>query len=679
MSRFTLVLAFVAPVSVYGQRDNEVNPETIMENQLTVMDEEGEDPETAENYAQWLAHPVDLNRASRDQLRLLGLLSDDQIENLIAHRTKNGDLVSIYELQTIEGFDTETTRQLARIARVIEPGQRIDKALFRRMITDGEHYVMVRYDYAIQQKKGFKDEREDVRFIGSPGRILVRVRSFRPGDYSFGITAEKDAGESVAWKPGLRQFGMDHYAWHLQLSGKGRLSNIVAGNFSAQFGQGLVWGGGLGFGKGAETITSARRPGVGFVPYTSAYEGGSLNGLAATFAINKHFAISGLYSSSRRDGSIADEDSTAVSSIGTTGLHRNRAELGRRKKVQETVMGSVLTYANRRIQAGIAFQHIRFAAPLSPREFLYNHFTFRGSRNTNASIFAGYNWNSISFFVESAQTLGQGSASVAGALMSVSANVDISLLYRNYRPDYQPVWATAFSENTKPQNETGLYWGWKYRHGKKIQVAGYFDLFRFNALKFRTYAPSAGHEWLVRVQWQPSRVASAFFQVREEMKSRNLSPPEGMLYTLEPVRKRNFSINFDYQPSILLRMRTRLQFSTMTRQTQFSSGNVIAQDIVWRTGKFRWTARYALFDTQDYDNRQYLYEHDVWLSYAMPAYNGTGVRRYILIQYALNKTWTFWLRFGATRYENIDSIGSGVDQIAGNVQNDVKFEVRVRL
>jgi len=241
------------------------------------------------------------------------------------------------------------------------------------------------------------------------------------------------------------------------------------------------------------------------------------------------------------------------------------------------------------------------------------------------------------------------------------------------------MWASAFSENTTPKNETGLYWGWKYRHSRKLQLAGYVDLFRFNALKFRTYAPTSGHEWLMRVQWQPSKATSAFFQVREERKLRNTSSGEGALYQLEHVRKRNFAINVDFQPSPSLRMRTRLQMSTFSKGRQFSSGSVIAQDIVWRAGKFRLTARYALFDTDDYDNRQYLYEHDVWLSYSMPAYNGKGVRRYLLVQYNLNKVWTFWLRFGAMRYVDVESIGNGVDEIAGNVQNDVKFEVRLRL
>lgn len=666
-------------VHVYGQYEGGVNPEVIMDNQVSVQDDEGDDPESAENYAQWLAHPVNLNRANADQLRLIGLLSEAQIENLIAHRAKNGEFVSIYELQTIDGFDLETVRLLARMVRVTEPGQRIDKSLIRRIINDGEHYLMVRYDHGIQKKKGFSDDREDFRFNGRPGRILMRLRSYRPGDYSFGVTAEKDAGEKINWDPARRQYGMDYYAWHLQLIGKGRFPHIIAGNYSAQFGQGLVWGGGLGFGKGAETITSTRRPGVGFVPYTSAYEGGSLHGLAATFTVSKQISINALYSFAYRDGTLTEDDSASASSIGSAGLHRNNRELQRRKNVGEKVAGGAIVYERNRLQIGAAFQQVRFESTLSPREFLYNHYTFRGDRNTNASVFASYSWNNLALFMESAKTFGKGSALVGGALMSVSPNVDLTLLYRNYSPDYQPMWASAFSENTMPKNETGLYWGWKYRHKKRFQFAGYVDLFRFKALKFRTYAPSAGHEWLVRIQWQPSKAVSTFFQMREERKFRNTSPADGTLYELKSIRKRNFALNFDYQPSHSIRMRTRLQATTLSKRSQFSSGNVIAQDIVWRTGKFRWTARYALFSTEDYDNRQYLYEHDVWLSYSMPAYNGTGVRRYVLIQYNLNKIWTFWLRFGSIRYSAVESIGSGVDEIVGNVQNDVKFEVRVRL
>ena len=44
-----------------------------------------------------------------------------------------------------------------------------------------------------------------------------------------------------------------------------------------------------------------------------------------------------------------------------------------------------------------------------------------------------------------------------------------------------------------------------------------------------------------------------------------------------------------------------------------------------------------------------------------------------------NRQFTCWLRYSHTRFLDRESIGSGVDLIDGNQQNDVKFEIRIHL
>jgi hypothetical protein len=96
-------------------------------------------------------------------------------------------------------------------------------------------------------------------------------------------------------------------------------------------------------------------------------------------------------------------------------------------------------------------------------------------------------------------------------------------------------------------------------------------------------------------------------------------------------------------------------------------------------GKISLTARYALFDTEDYDNRQYVYENDVWLAFSLPAYEGKGVRNYLLLSYKLNRHISAWVRFSHVRYTDREEIGSGYDLIEGNTRNDVKFQLRIVL
>ena len=90
------------------------------------------------------------------------------------------------------------------------------------------------------------------------------------------------------------------------------------------------------------------------------------------------------------------------------------------------------------------------------------------------------------------------------------------------------------------------------------------------------------------------------------------------------------------------------------------------------------TGRYALFDTDDYDNRLYAYESDAWLSFAFPPYYGKGVRNYLLLQYRLTHKIDVWVRWGHTRYTDRTTIGSGGEIIAGDTRNDIKLQARIK-
>ena len=124
-------------------------------------------------------------------------------------------------------------------------------------------------------------------------------------------------------------------------------------------------------------------------------------------------------------------------------------------------------------------------------------------------------------------------------------------------------------------------------------------------------------------------------------------------------------------------MRTRAQFSSFQLNAVTTHGSALLHDIQFDLGKIKVTARYAVFDTDDYDNRQDAYENDVLLAYSLPAYHGIGIRRMAMVEYKLNRQISFWLRYANTRYPYEEKIGTGPDTLAGNTKNDVKFQVRI--
>jgi predicted porin len=279
-------------------------------------------------------------------------------------------------------------------------------------------------------------------------------------------------------------------------------------------------------------------------------------------------------------------------------------------------------------------------------------------------------------FGEVAQTFSHGNALAIGTLASLTHSFDLALLYRSYERNFQTFYGNALSENSTAQNESGYYVGWKYKFDKQHTLAGYTDVFQFPWLRYRGYAPSNGHEWLARYAYQPNKEVILYIQVREESKIRNNSGDVN-LYQTDNGRRRNLWINADYTLNPHLSFKSRAQFSSYSFNSSFTRGFALIQDVNLSVKKFTLSARYALFDTDDYDNRQYVYERDVWLAFTFPFYNGVGIRNYFLLKYSINKKIDLWLRWSRIKYVDRDQIGTGNEMINGNSVNDVKFQARI--
>lgn len=629
-----------------------------------------------ENLAQLLANPINLNTATEEQLRSTFILNEKQLGSLMKYRSEQGRFLSVHELQAIPDFDLGTVRKLLPFITVQDEGKNLS-SLPKRVWHEKNNYFLLRYERTLETKSGFlKDTTSSSRFRGSPDHIYSRFRVARASDFSFGFTLEKDAGEGFLWSN--KQLGFDYTSVHAQIINKGKLKNLILGDFQAQFGQGLLLGGGFGIGKGAEPITTVRKGNTGFSPYTSLNEAAFFRGIAGTINPAKNIFVSGFFSHTGKDGNISgDSTGSALSSFSTTGLHRTASELENRKSLDETNFGAVASLKERNLEAGIIFHHTHFSLPLNRTPTLNNQFAFAGNANTNTGIFMNYSRNNFTFFSEVATTWDRGKGWVTGILGSLSTQLDIALLYRHYDRNFQSLYGNSFSENTTPQNESGYYLGWKYKFNRKYTLAGYTDFFKFPWLRFRGTAPSSGSEWLVRLSVQPSREVILYLQAREESKIRNRADIN--LFATENAIKRNFWINMDYPAGKSLRFKSRIQFSTFSHEQIRTSGFAIIQDLNFTFNRIDISARYALFDTDNFDNRQYVYEQDVWLAYSIPFYNGTGIRSYILLHYAPSKKVDLWIRWARTHFTDRDVIGSGNEAIVGNSRNDLTLQTRFKL
>ncbi|MEZ4798540.1 MAG: helix-hairpin-helix domain-containing protein [Flavobacteriales bacterium] len=274
----TILLVILKPNDHSAQTDLELTKQNIIEQRLEIIassvDESVEVDYTNlfESLSYFFEHPINLNRANPDDLRELYLLTDLQINALQNHISKFGSLKSIYELQSIRGFDLVTIRNIQPFVTVVAGGM-MDGLTWKNLFKEGRSDIFLRYRRTVQQQAGFipdTENNEPAAYVGTPNYMYTRYRFTYRRNLSVGFTLENDAGESL-------KNGPDFYSAHLFIRNEKRVKVIALGDYQAQFGQGLTFWNGLGFGK-SPFVMNVKKNAQGLRPYTSVNESLYLRG-----------------------------------------------------------------------------------------------------------------------------------------------------------------------------------------------------------------------------------------------------------------------------------------------------------------------------------------------------------------------------------------------------------------
>ncbi|MFW5707022.1 MAG: ComEA family DNA-binding protein [Bacteroidota bacterium] len=655
--------------SLIEERDVEIDPTELIE-QLEILRQ----------------NPLNLNSASTADLRRIIFLSDIQINNLIMHRERFGPLLSILELQTIEGFNRETIEKILPYVTVEEA---VAKRIFKisDIIERGNSQYFLRYQRLFEQQRGFSpidpaelEDNPNARYLGSPYRLYTRYRFNYYNNISIGLTAEKDPGEEFI--RGSQTQGFDYYSGHFYLRDAGRIKSLALGDFQAQFGQGLTFWSGLAFGKSSQAV-NIKKNGLGLRPYTSVDENNYLRGAGATVQLGQ-LEITGFYSSKYRDANILEADTISgealvITSLQQTGLHRTPGELANKNSVRETFTGTNITWRRPGFHIGLTGSYMELGSDFRRNLSFYNQFDLSQKTNWTAGMDYSYIYRNFNIFGEVATSKSGGYALLNGIMMSLDPRLSLSLVHRKFTPDYQSLFSVAFSENTRVSNESGIYLGLNARLSQQWTINAYADHFSFPWMKFRTYAPSRGYEYIIQVNYRPERRIEIYARYRIKNKPLN-SPQEYIIRTLDEVIRQNirFHINYPVSPSFTLK--NRIEWVGFEHGNVLQQGFLIYQDITYRNFASPWaiTARYAIFDTDGFDSRIYAYENDVLYAFSFPFYSDKGHRAYIVARYRLNRNIDLQARLAQTIFTNRHEIGSGLDLINGNERTEIKAQMRVR-
>lgn len=223
---------------------------------LGILNPEDADPYEVERLSVYMARPLKINLESVSSLMSSGLFSSYQAASLRDYRARHGDVLSLTELASVDGFDPLFVRRLAPFVSLyspVVPGKRI--------------------------REGFSMTND----------LLMRANALN-GTYGFkykaGICERAGLGVSASRSSSARTPAPDSYSAFISYDCANYPIRVVVGDFNARFGQGLALWNGMALSGLSAPASFFRNPSG--ISTSSSFSGTyALTGLAAEASLRR--------------------------------------------------------------------------------------------------------------------------------------------------------------------------------------------------------------------------------------------------------------------------------------------------------------------------------------------------------------------------------------------------------
>lgn len=671
------LISFFLNCISYSQETTVTTTEQQLENLTDNEQAETEDDSYLQQLEFYRKNPMNLNHADENDLRELKILSGLQISNLISYRYLFGNFISIYELQAVPSWDILTIKKLLPFITVSRAVS-VSEDFFKRF-KEGDQVLLLRFSQVLEKSKGFDPSTTGTKYLGGRGKYFFRYRYQYKNLLQFGLVGDKDAGEQFF--KGAQNKGFDFYSAHLFARKIGAIQSLAIGDFTVNMGQGLIQWQSLAFRKSVDVLGIKRQSPV-LRPYNSAGEFNFHRGAGITVQKGKLEAT--VFASIRKLSAnfVADtvNHEDFITSIINSGYHRTKNEVADRNILQQQTLGGNIKFKSTNWHVGFNGIFYNFSTPIKKRQEPYNLYAINGKSWNNYSVDYSYTFRNLHFFGEAASDKNTNKAFLNGLLVSVDPRVDVSFVHRKIDKAYQAINGNAFTENTYPTNESGLFSGITIRPTSIWRIDAYMDLFKFPWLKYLVDAPSSGNEFVTQITYTPNRQLEFYTRYRNERKQSNQSGNTSTTNFLVSIPRQNWRTQFIYKVSPSLALRSRVELLWYDKKGANSeNGFMTFFDFIYKPlmKPVSGNIRLQYFETDDYNSRIYAYENDVLYYFSIPVFFTKGYRYYINLNADLSKKISIWFKWSQTIYEDLNSIGSGLDEIKGSAKSEIRVLARI--
>ena len=193
-----LLLSLLTALSLSAQVQQETAWEELLEEWFVQeggnMDEgetgEGSLEALSDMLADMAATPLDLNKATREELEQLPFLTDKQVEDIMAYVDRYGPVRSMGEVAMIPSIDARQRQLLSCFVTVSDDGTQQHMPRLADILRHGRQELTATLRTPLYRRQGDKNG-----YLGYPYRHWLRYDFSYGGRVRAGLVASQDAGE----------------------------------------------------------------------------------------------------------------------------------------------------------------------------------------------------------------------------------------------------------------------------------------------------------------------------------------------------------------------------------------------------------------------------------------------------------------------------------------------------
>lgn len=634
--------------------------EKVLEDLIELQDEAtaGELASAQEMLHELATWKLDLNRADEEALQSLPGVTPTDAARMVAYRESHGRFRTLDELRRA-GLAQATIEDILPFLSINE-----------RLSVKAE--LVQRWSRRITRIRGHDADTSGSRYLGSPDALLTRFRMSIGRRFTVGGTLEKDPGE-----PLRSAVGHDFSAGYGVVSDLGPIDRIILGDYAADVAEGLALGQSSSMGTGPRSWRTRHV----LRPHSSSREYGYFRGAAVR--TRPLFGIQAAVMVSRKRIDARFDSTDGEWSFSSNGLHRTKSERSRYKDALESMVGWILSYAGSRLRLG-----------------LVGSTTQRDVRQETAATSRGLSgylaWFSSHVALSTEFARRDSGHAISGALTvepARSTQLWIQWVYATPGGSAPHSTIGVSSRGTARRErswQTGLLlrpsdkWSWSFSSRRTLKPAHPVEgasIYLASTLEARL------RRWItlrLRLTDHRSETLDACAADRRTFRCASI---EG---------RKTLRFQIDYEHSRALRHRFQVEVSRgltladpsdafaakehqATRRVN-RHGILLYKDIRWQPSRiFHIDARIVFFEVSDYAARIYAFENDLLYSFSAPVFSGRGRRSYVILRLAPHRTWTLQIKYSVSSYEDVRTLGSGLDETVEPSRRDIRIQLRWKI